>query len=69
MKNVIMMLWGMGLASGWWGLGLEFYHNGLPQGDHTSVGFAMGLMIVVSLITAIYSICKIIGCINRGWDD
>ena len=71
MKNVIMMLWGMGIASAWWGLGLglEFYHNGVPK---EAGGLALALwftVVVFSLVTAVYSLFKMVSCIHRSWND
>ena len=68
MKNVIMMLWGMGLASAWWGLGLELYHNGVTK-EVGGLGLALAFTFVFSLATAVYSLFKMVSCIHRSWND
>jgi len=67
MKSVIAMLWGMILASAWWGFGFEFYHNGIPV--EGSGGFGFGFLVVVSLLVVVYSLVKFVGCICKCWDD
>jgi len=68
MKNVIILLWGAIIASSWWAFGIQFYHNGLPD-DSVGLGIAFGFLIVMSLVTAIYILAKVIGCIHRCWDN
>jgi len=67
MKNVIIMLWGMGLASAWWGIGLMI-HDGIPLEDG-GLGLAVGFTFVASLVTVVYILCKVISCIYTCWDD
>jgi len=66
MKNVMIFLWGMLIASGWWGIGLMSY-NGMEKSE----GFAplTGFTIVFSVVTTMYIIFKVVSCVVRCWND
>ena len=62
----MIFLWGMLIASGWWGIGLMSY-NGMEKSE----GFAplAVLLFALNFATFFYIFVKVGLCMTKFWDD
>ena len=68
MKNIFIFMWGMLIASGWWGVGLIKYNDGFND-DTLILAIPLLLLMAGSILTACYIVVKFGSCIYRCWND
>jgi len=71
MKNIVIFLWGMIVASGWWGYGLyRYFDTGGPPIDFP-IWFTLLFLVIClgSTITVLYLIVFLVHMIEKCWED
>jgi hypothetical protein len=71
MKHIVVFLWGMIVASGWWGYGLYRYFDtgGLPIDIPNWFAFLFLIVLLGSIPTVLYFLVFIIHVGMKCWND